>query len=59
MDKCTGMTHPVVLSDGIKDATSDHGDMVGTRQVNEEKEADEVTVIVEANTVVHPWTVVV
>lgn len=31
MHKCTGMPYPVALSDGIKDATSDHGDMVGTR----------------------------
>jgi len=59
MDKCTGMPHPVVLSDGIKDATGDHDEMVGTRYVNKEKEADEVAVIIEADTVVHPWTVVV
>lgn len=31
MDKFTGMPHPVMLSHGIKDATSDHGDMVDTR----------------------------
>ena len=33
--------------------------MIGAGQVNKEEEADKVTVVVEANAVVHPWTVVI
>lgn len=53
------MPHPVVFSEIIKDATSDHGNVIGARYVNKEKKTDEVTIVVEADTVVHPWAVVV
>jgi hypothetical protein len=33
--------------------------MIGAGYVNKEKEADEVAIVVEADTVVHPRTVVV
>jgi hypothetical protein len=54
-----GTAYPVVPSDGIKDATSEHGDMVGARHVDEEQEADEVRIVVKSDAVVHPWTMMV
>jgi hypothetical protein len=54
-----GGSHPVVSPKGIKDTTSKHGDVVGAGNVDKEEEADEVPVVVEPDTVVHPWTVMV
>jgi hypothetical protein len=48
-----------MLSGSVKDASSEHGDMIGAGQVDKKEEADKVTVVVEANAVVHPWTVVI
>jgi hypothetical protein len=54
-----GTPYPVVLSNGIKDATSEHGGMVCTRHVDEKQEADEVRIVVESDAVVHPRTMMV
>ena len=56
---CRGTPYPIVLSHGIKDATSEHSDMIGTRYVDEEQEADKVRIVVESDAVVHPRTVMV
>jgi len=55
----TSMPYPVMPSEGIKDTTSEHGNVISARDVHEEEEADEVPIIVESDTVVHPRTVVV
>ena len=46
-------------SDSVRDAERDHDEMIGASQVDEKEEADKVAVIVEANAVVHPRTVVI
>ena len=53
------MLYPVVFSETIKHATSNHGYMIDARYVHKEKEADKVAVVVEADAIIHPWTVMV
>jgi hypothetical protein len=39
--------------------TGKHGNVIGAGKVDKEEEADEVPVVVESDTVIHPWTVMV
>lgn len=51
--------NPVMFSESVKDAASEHSDMICAGQVDKKEEADKMAVVIEANAVVHPWTVVV
>jgi hypothetical protein len=42
-----------------KGTMSKHGNMVSAGNVDKEEEADEVPVVVETNTIIHPWTVMI
>lgn len=48
-----------MVSDGVRYPESDHDEVIGASQVDEKEEADKVAVIVEANAVVHPGTVMI
>ena len=48
-----------MVSDGVRYPESDHDEVIGASQVDEKEEADKVAVIVEANAVVHPRTVMI
>jgi len=51
--------NPVLLSESVKDASSEHGNMIGASEVDKKEEADKMAIVIEADAVVHPWTVVV
>jgi hypothetical protein len=51
-----GGPHPKVSPKGT---TGKHDKVIGAGKVDKEEEADEVPVVVEADTVIHPWTVMV
>ena len=57
--KDTRVTNPVMVSDSVRYAKRDHDEMICASQVDEKEEADKVAVIVEANAVVHPGTVMI
>ena len=54
---CT--TDPTSCIDGIPYTTGDHDEVIGTGNINKAKEPYEVGVVVVANAVVHPRTMVV
>jgi hypothetical protein len=45
--------------DSVRNAESDHDEMIGASQVDKKEEADKVAIVVEANAVVDPWTVMI